>query len=277
LRFLVSKVIDIGVERAQNGAPCKKEDFMDQPEGTRASSQSLPPSTHHQLNMYALAAGTAGVAALALAPPAEAKVVYTPAKVPILISSGLYNLDLNNDGVTDFKITNTRNHNTDQSFFNLFAQGVNANGVAGTFVYGLAPGNAHVFSQGQQIGAGQVFFHGYNKMASFYIGGGGYSAHGNWVNVTNRYLGLRFEVGGQIHYGWARFNVQVLGHPVRIKALLTGYAYETDAGKAIAAGDTGDADAQVTPNDFNRPVEAPVMLGLLAMGTPGLTMWRREE
>lgn len=248
---------------------------MNQPDRTRAAS--LPPATHHQLNMYALAAGTAGVAALALAPTAEAKVVYTPAKVPILISSGLYNLDLNNDGVTDFKITNTRNHNTDQSFFNLFAQGVNGNAVGATFVYGSFPGNAHVFSQGQQIGAGQVFFNGYNKMASFYIGGGGYSAHGNWVNVSNRYLGLRIQIAGQIHYGWARFNVQVLGHPVRIKALLTGYAYETDSGKAIVAGDTGGAEAEVTPHDFQKPAEAPVMLGMLAMGAPGLTMWKREE
>src|SRR4029077_19637360 len=121
----------------------------------------------------------------------------------------------------------------------------------------------------QQIGAGQVFFHGYNKMASFYSGGGGYSAHGNWVNVTSRYLGLRIQVAGQVHYGWARFNVQVLGHPVRIKAVLTGYAYETDAGKAIVAGDTGGGDSQLTPSDFNRPGEPPVMLGLLAMGTPG--------
>jgi len=34
-------------------------------------------SVHHRLDMYALAASAAGVAALALAQPAEAKVIYT--------------------------------------------------------------------------------------------------------------------------------------------------------------------------------------------------------
>jgi hypothetical protein len=34
-------------------------------------------SIHQQLNMYALAAGAAGVGVLALAQPAEAKIVYT--------------------------------------------------------------------------------------------------------------------------------------------------------------------------------------------------------
>jgi hypothetical protein len=32
---------------------------------------------HHQLNMYALAASVAGVGVLALAQPAEAKILYT--------------------------------------------------------------------------------------------------------------------------------------------------------------------------------------------------------
>jgi len=43
----------------------------------RVPSQ-LSESLHHRLNMYAIAAGAAGVGALALAQPAEAKIVYTP-------------------------------------------------------------------------------------------------------------------------------------------------------------------------------------------------------
>jgi len=44
---------------------------------------SLSDSLHKQLNMYALAASAAGVGALALAVPAEAKIVYTPVHVTL--------------------------------------------------------------------------------------------------------------------------------------------------------------------------------------------------
>jgi hypothetical protein len=53
-----------------------EEDFM-----TRAPRPpiNLADSVHQQLNMYALAAGAAGVGALALAQPVEARIVYAPA------------------------------------------------------------------------------------------------------------------------------------------------------------------------------------------------------
>jgi hypothetical protein len=47
---------------------------------SRAPSK-LSESLHQRLNMYALVAGAAGVSALALMPPAEAKIVYTPAHI----------------------------------------------------------------------------------------------------------------------------------------------------------------------------------------------------
>src|SRR5579863_28137 len=58
-------------------------------------------STRHQLNMYALAAGGAGVGLLALAQPSEAKIVYTPAN-KIIPNKVVVNLDLNHDGSPDF-------------------------------------------------------------------------------------------------------------------------------------------------------------------------------
>src|SRR5208337_3467742 len=69
----------------------------------------LSESVHHQLNAYALAAGAAGVSLLALADPAQAKIVYTPGDVtfggtPPLYEAGRgsYYLDLNHDGFPDF-------------------------------------------------------------------------------------------------------------------------------------------------------------------------------
>jgi hypothetical protein len=251
---------------------------MNESDRHSAKPKELSHTIHQQLNMYALAAGTAGVALLALAQPAEAKIVFTPAHVPILGPKGFFALDLNHDGVVDFNITNTTQSNTDQAFWNLFAQGPNKNAVAGTFVYRGFPADAHAFNLGQQIGgAGEKFFPGANKLVSFYVGGGGYSAHGNWVNLLDRYLGVRFQVGNELHYGWVRFTVQVLEHPVRINALLTGYAYETVPGKPIAAGATSDGEAQLIPDVLGTPTQQPATLGLLAAGAPGLWMWRRKE
>jgi hypothetical protein len=64
----------------------------------------LSKSVCRQLNSYALAASAAGVGMLALAQPAEAKIVYTPAHIAVPINTFLP-LDLNHDGVNDLSFT----------------------------------------------------------------------------------------------------------------------------------------------------------------------------
>ena len=66
---------------------------------------NLSESTNRQLNKYALAAGAAGVGLLALVPPTEAKIIYTPAHIHIKVNGGLVELDLNHDGINDFHST----------------------------------------------------------------------------------------------------------------------------------------------------------------------------
>lgn len=57
------------------------------------------------LSAYALAAGVAGVGFLALSSVAEAKIVFTPTH-RIIGADASYRLDLNNDGITDFFLSN---------------------------------------------------------------------------------------------------------------------------------------------------------------------------
>jgi len=70
----------------------------------------LSASLLHQLNHYALAATAAGVASLALAQHADAKIVYTPAYIkiprPPRFSGVGVSLDINHDGIDDFVIRN---------------------------------------------------------------------------------------------------------------------------------------------------------------------------
>jgi hypothetical protein len=69
---------------------------------------------------------------------------------------------------------------------------------------------------------------------------------------------------------------------VGITATITGYAYETIPNKAILAGQTKGTDEEnslVQPNPISRtaPARAPASLGALALGAPGLSIWRRDE
>ncbi len=86
---------------------------------------------------------------------------------------------------------------------------------------------------------------------------------GDWNNVKDRYLGLKFKIQGKgkIHYGWARLNVRDHGH--YITATLTGYAYETIPNKPIIAGKTKGPDVITLE---------PGSLGALAAGAAGRNM-----
>jgi hypothetical protein len=75
---------------------------------------TLSESIHRQLNMYAFAAGAAGVSVLALTQSAEAKIIYTQTHV-VIGTNHIYELDLNHDGIADFKIGSRIEHSRRES------------------------------------------------------------------------------------------------------------------------------------------------------------------
>jgi hypothetical protein len=238
--------------------------------GSRKTASNLSESIHQHLNMYAIAAGAAGVGVLALAQPVEAKIVYTPTNVNIG-ASHQYDLDLNHDGVTDFTIENP---------FRFHIDLLHASAAAGNGVVGRKNGWAEALYQGAQIGPFQTFIAPDAGMAICVQYGG---CHGPWVNVTNRYLGLKFITKGKTHYGWARLSVQ---GSIEIIATLTGYAYETIPGKSIKAGkthgpaDEWDKEGFSTDASLTNPIPdkpQPASLGMLALSAQGVPLWRRKE
>lgn len=58
------------------------------------------------------------------------------------------------------------------------------------------------------------------------------SDYNQWCTVTDKYLGLRFDIGGNTHYGWARLDVGELPD----SWILKDYAYEQTSDTPIAAG-----------------------------------------
>ena len=251
---------------------------------------NLSDSTQHRLNSYALMATAAGVGILALTPAAEAKIVYTPANKNIMPNHTIP-LDLNHDGTTDFRLKDM--HFTSTVGFDhtgiLSAlparQGNRIEGFSRTVRH-----YASALQAGVTIGPKGRFTAGPRIMATVFSDTGARrglsnSCNGPWSKAANgRYLGLEFLIKGKVHFGWARLNVTCRGTDVL--ATLTGYAYETIPNKSIIAGKTkGPADQSGEENfgpdaSLTHPfpdTPQPATLGVLALGTQGVPLWRRKE
>jgi hypothetical protein len=182
---------------------------------------------------------------LALAQPSEAKIVYTKTH-QVIGTNGIYGLDLNHDGIIDFLVLESgyATFNGTRASNSLFCKEALGNAVEGT----MSNSGRHfaaALKRGARIGPGAHFLKGGfigETMARTWVSDLGGGTIGHWVDVSNRYLGLKFKIDGKIHYGWARLTVQLPGNFL-INATLTGYAYETLPGKSIQAGQTaGQAD-----------------------------------
>jgi len=238
---------------------------------------SLSDSVHQRLDSYALAAAAAAVGISALAQPAEGKIIYTKTNRSINPNSVLH-LDLNHDGIVDFDLKDVAVRTTFGRYYgSLRANPARAgNGILG-YIFSAGTGHkwwvASALFANVQVGPKQKFLPRSVSMAADNA-----SSVGNWpwCNVMDRYLGLRFAIRGKIHFGWARLNVKCSGH---VLTTLTGYAYETIPNKPIITGKTKgpDDDDQPASASLKTRTSEPAMLGMLALGAPGLSIWRREE
>jgi hypothetical protein len=225
------------------------------------------------LSAYAVAATAAGVSLLALAVPAEGRIVYTAANTPIPINGGPVALDLNHDGVADFSFSNWLRTSASDPVILFLLQGLpndksNAMWGRGTFSNSF-PRFSGAFAAALHpafaVGANRAYFQkgkngilGYYK-AVFSDGPLTTRTYGQWLNTKSRYLGLQFLINGQVHYGWARLKV-AKPNTSGIQATLTGYAYETIPNKPIITGKT----------------KGPATLGHLAQGASAIPVWRKS-
>jgi hypothetical protein len=243
---------------------------------TRCDKRPIPlsDSLHRQLSAYALAASAAGVGILALAEPAEAKIVYTKTH-KVIGQHGLhaYGFDLNHDGINDFTLTWEKLSQT----YRLLLQ---VSGFASSKQV-VGNGSAQALQAGSTIGAKRPFWSGFLMIEAKGSRKSDYTSFsGGWVNsqhVQNGYLGFRFPIKGKTHYGWARCTVRTSTEGAT--TILHGYAYETVANKAIIAGKThGANDKSVAQKNSASPnAPEPASLGRLAQGASGQQAWRHES
>jgi hypothetical protein len=174
--------------------------------------------------------------------------------------------------MTDFTRVNKSFHNVSlsPSFQMVYHLAPTGNGVVG-YVNTLTGGPFDlVIKKGGRIGGNRHFLASRGLLLTKTSRGGSF---GLWYDARDRYLGLKFKIGSETHYGWARLSV--VGNYRTITATLTGYAYETISGKAIIAGATKGPDDAGPTASLNTPTPEPATLGVLAMGAHGISIWRR--
>ena len=242
--------------------------------------------TGRHLGYYATAAVTAGVSLLAMAQPAASEVVVTHKTIPIApfyAGGSPVPIDLNNDGVTDvsFGFTSFGPYSVITAVLSLVNQPENAVITQGE---GQRFPLVSALSRGGKVGPSNQFNANLNAIIQqssevdhYPAACTGQTAYGHWGgNNPDRFVGVRFQIENQTHYGWVRLNVHHSTESKgcrRITATVTAYAYETVPNRAITIG-SSDASSQQSRNI--QPGMQYQSLGALALGAPGLEIWRRE-
>ncbi len=197
-------------------------------------------SRREKLARYSAFAG-----AVATAAGAQAQIIYTDVNPDATFSTGnQYSLDINNDATPDFVISaETISGST---------SGVSYTGIG--VVISTAGNNAVVGGPGTLLPADYASALNLYTMidnTSAYVQASSSSGipivmagtgtaggllpitAGNWLGQSDKFLGLRFEAGGNTYYGWARLDVDGTGSSFTIK----DYAYESTPDAGISAGD----------------------------------------
>jgi hypothetical protein len=219
-----------------------------------------PKPLNHRITSRLLAYATvAGAGLAACQPKAEAEVVYTPTHSGIW---GKYYIDLNNDGLNDFYFSAT--YLSELGHLEVIPT-IPINRITAVPESCKGEPGAAALAEGAIIGPGMPFARYATCMATLRS----YRVNGPWAGEKDHYLGFRFYIKGQVHFGWARLSFNSF-YCYPCIATLSGYAYETIPEKAIKAGEEGkDSEASV--------MTEPAMLGALAMGAPALDLWRKKD
>jgi hypothetical protein len=199
---------------------------------------------------YSLAAG----AVLIGAAGANAAVHHTDLGAGVVLNTDGATIDIDFDGGgTEFTIafgTSYRRVNVAYRTANASWRGGNGYGTTGA----IALNNGDNVDSGAQWGHSNLTgTNSFGNMAytSYNLG------YGSFAGTSDKYLGVRFTISGNTHYGWIQVQV-----PADVTyATITGYAYEDVA------------DAQITAG----AIPEPGSLALLAIGAAGLAAWRKKR
>lgn len=247
----------------------------------------LPSLLDRRVAAYALVATAAGVSAPAFAQagseptitpttatgvglpevvrPRPNAIVYTSVNIPFIGSNyqgKSIGIDFNGDGVKDLTIQ-------------VYGRGSHTFGGSPSYLSGQAHwfGSAmrHALASGDRIGPPANFQGQGLIIRSVWAERDGVTKGTCWGafrNVQSMYLGVRFSIDGETHFGWVRLNANCgnSGKSTEISGTVTGYAYNTIANERIDAG-----QQYAKPPEENEEIEPtmpePGTLGALSLGS----------
>ncbi len=185
------------------------------------------PSLNNKLKSYSALAGSIAL----ISTQADAQIIYTDINPDSTTNIGgnFYNLDLDNGGIFDYTIRLNIGTYSSYTSQQVAITPTGSNGIAGDTIGGYVYPTA--FNSGDTIKSTLQFnFTSSQSMASYF--GSGYS-YGNFLGQSDKFVGLVFNIGPTLHYGWARFDVDATASLFTIK----DYAYNATPDAYILAGE----------------------------------------
>ena len=175
---------------------------------------------------------------VAISPLADAQIIYTDVNPDsVLTGTESMQLDIDKDGTFDFKVKLQSYNKPDLKIFSNSFIGLNNNQVLSFKEMGMSSyiyePNLQNFWDDINNGTNNVWKSG-GKLLRTGTSNGIPFTHGLWKDAHDKYLGFRFKITGNYHYGWARLDVDSSGKSVTLK----DYAYNGVAGESIKAGKT---------------------------------------
>jgi len=168
------------------------------------------------------------VAAIGTVAETNGQVIYTDIVDFEGDSASSFELDLNGDGVNDFTING--------SSIQILVD-ASSNSIAGS-LGGLSYKYPFALNEGSVIDGNQVWQSSNGQILRYKTSSGATSCQysSNWCGDTvDKYLGLRFDISGNAHYGWVRLDVTVPNS--MDNWVVKDFAYEATPDTAISAGD----------------------------------------
>lgn len=190
-----------------------------------------------------------------LASVAGAQIVYTDVNPDVTINStnSYYDVDMNNNSTPDFRLL----HVPVSSAVTYLGMNVNINGDAiavGANTNAIVGATSTINSSTVYVPSALALNTPINASASWQtntasygtqtlavkvdvtipaLGYSGTETGGNWLGQTDKYLGVKFSVGANTHYGWIRLDVA----SDATSAVIKDFAYDATPDAPILAGD----------------------------------------